>query len=126
VNPDALSARINKLPRWARDFIHQVETFVAVGLGPSLQPCAAGCAGRAARGELLGFGFREYRIKRRSRPKRARLKTLSATTETTEPQKAAKIDIDGHNRPAAARDTRVVYQVPLKVAAISVTMRLTD
>jgi len=28
VKPDALSARINKLPKWARDFIHQVETFV--------------------------------------------------------------------------------------------------
>ncbi len=28
MKPDALSARINKLPKWARDFIHQVETFV--------------------------------------------------------------------------------------------------
>jgi hypothetical protein len=28
VNPDALSARINKLPRWARDYIHHVATFV--------------------------------------------------------------------------------------------------
>jgi hypothetical protein len=28
VKPDVLSGRINKLPGWARDFIHQVETFV--------------------------------------------------------------------------------------------------
>jgi hypothetical protein len=27
MEPDAFSARINKLPKWARDFIHQVETF---------------------------------------------------------------------------------------------------
>jgi hypothetical protein len=27
MEPDALSARINKLPKWARDYIHQVETF---------------------------------------------------------------------------------------------------
>ena len=28
MKPDALSGRINKLPSWARDFIHHVETFV--------------------------------------------------------------------------------------------------
>jgi hypothetical protein len=28
VQPDALSQRINKLPKWARDFIMHVETFV--------------------------------------------------------------------------------------------------
>ena len=28
MKPDALSARINKLPRWARDDIHHVDTFV--------------------------------------------------------------------------------------------------
>jgi hypothetical protein len=27
-SPDALSRRINKLPKWARDYIHQVRTFV--------------------------------------------------------------------------------------------------
>jgi hypothetical protein len=27
MEPDALSARINKLPKWARDYIHQVHTF---------------------------------------------------------------------------------------------------
>jgi hypothetical protein len=26
--PDALSRRINKLPEWARDYIHHVRTFV--------------------------------------------------------------------------------------------------
>jgi hypothetical protein len=26
--PDALSRRINKLPKWARDYIHHVRTFV--------------------------------------------------------------------------------------------------
>src|SRR5438874_11064007 len=28
MKPDALSARINKLPKWARDFIHNIETFI--------------------------------------------------------------------------------------------------
>jgi hypothetical protein len=28
LKPDLLSARINKLPRWARDYIHHVATFV--------------------------------------------------------------------------------------------------
>jgi hypothetical protein len=27
-SPDALSRRINKLPKWARDYIHHVHTFV--------------------------------------------------------------------------------------------------
>jgi hypothetical protein len=27
MEPDALSTGINKLPKWARDYIHQVETF---------------------------------------------------------------------------------------------------
>ena len=26
--PDTLSRRMNKLPKWARDYIHQVETFI--------------------------------------------------------------------------------------------------
>ena len=28
MKPDALSARINKLPKWARDYIHNVSTFI--------------------------------------------------------------------------------------------------
>lgn len=28
MKPDALSIRINKLPKWARDFIHNIETFI--------------------------------------------------------------------------------------------------
>jgi hypothetical protein len=28
LKPDLLSARINKLPRWARDYINHVDTFV--------------------------------------------------------------------------------------------------
>ncbi len=28
MEPDAFSARINKLPKWARDYIHHVSTFV--------------------------------------------------------------------------------------------------
>lgn len=28
MEPDALSRRMNKLPKWARDYIHQVETFI--------------------------------------------------------------------------------------------------
>ena len=28
MDPDAFSTRINKLPKWARDYIHEVETFV--------------------------------------------------------------------------------------------------
>jgi hypothetical protein len=28
MKPDALSSRINKLPKWARDYIHHVATFV--------------------------------------------------------------------------------------------------
>jgi len=28
IKPDTLSSRINKLPKWARDYIHHVETFV--------------------------------------------------------------------------------------------------
>ena len=28
MKPDALSVRINKLPKWARDYIHEVHTFV--------------------------------------------------------------------------------------------------
>ena len=28
MSPDAFSARINKLPKWARDYIHHVSTFV--------------------------------------------------------------------------------------------------
>jgi hypothetical protein len=28
LSPDALSRRINKLPKWARDYIHHVQTFV--------------------------------------------------------------------------------------------------
>jgi hypothetical protein len=27
MQPDPLSFRINKLPKWARDYIHQVHTF---------------------------------------------------------------------------------------------------
>jgi hypothetical protein len=27
MEPDAFSAKINKLPKWARGYIHQVETF---------------------------------------------------------------------------------------------------
>jgi hypothetical protein len=26
--PDAISRRINKLPKWARDYIHNIQTFV--------------------------------------------------------------------------------------------------
>jgi hypothetical protein len=28
LKPDLLTTRINKLPRWARDYIHHVHTFV--------------------------------------------------------------------------------------------------
>ncbi len=28
MQPDRLSARINKLPKWARDYIHNVSTFI--------------------------------------------------------------------------------------------------
>jgi len=28
VKPERISDRINKLPKWARDYIHQVHTFV--------------------------------------------------------------------------------------------------
>jgi hypothetical protein len=28
IQPDALSRRINRLPKWARDYIHNIETFV--------------------------------------------------------------------------------------------------
>ena len=28
MNPDAFARRINKLPKWARDYIHEVHTFV--------------------------------------------------------------------------------------------------
>ena len=28
MNPDSLSRRINKLPKWARDYTHNVDTFV--------------------------------------------------------------------------------------------------
>jgi len=28
MNPDTLSRRVNKLRKWARDYIHDVETFV--------------------------------------------------------------------------------------------------
>jgi len=28
MKPETFSARINKLPRWARDYIHHVQTFV--------------------------------------------------------------------------------------------------
>ena len=28
IEPDALSRRINRLPKWARDYIHNIETFI--------------------------------------------------------------------------------------------------
>ena len=28
MQPDRLSARINKLPKWARDYIHNIHTFI--------------------------------------------------------------------------------------------------
>ena len=28
MEPDAFSKRVNKLPKWARDYIHEVSTFV--------------------------------------------------------------------------------------------------